>query len=230
MVKPKFDEDFGGPQPKKSSLVTVPVNGQKLQALRQQAGLTQEDLAEKAGYSDRLIRKAEASGPLRKSTIADLAAALSTVSHTVTADDLMFSREMISLDMATFLLHGSNGSAASFQDLIHPDFAIIVAGHELNIPFAGTHCGPEAYESFREQLQRSFEVIHFQPKQARCFVAARETCVQATTLLRSSSTTAEQPLAMEIWWFLKTCFEASRLVSVELNYDTGNICRLLGCL
>jgi len=43
----------------KKALRSVVPNGEKLRALRQRAGLTQEELAGRIGYSDRLIRKAE---------------------------------------------------------------------------------------------------------------------------------------------------------------------------
>jgi transcriptional regulator with XRE-family HTH domain len=145
MDNSRLEIDFGTSQLKRPSSVTVPVNGQRLQTLRQSAGLTQEELAEKADYSDRLIRKAEASGPLRKSTIADLAEALSTTLQKVTSDDLVFSRDLIARDIAAFILNGS----------LSP--------------------------------------------------------------------------ALEIWWFIKIHFEANRLVSMEMLYDTGNVCRLLGC-
>ena len=228
MDRTDLDANSGSAGLKKPSSLTVPVNGQKLQVLRQLAGLTQEGLAEKSGYSDRLIRKAEASGPLRKSTIADLAAALSTGSQTVTGDDLVFSQELISLDIAAYLLHGSMSSEVSLG-LIHPEFAIVVAGHELNIPFAGTHVGPAACESFRDQLKRSFGRVEYQPEQTRCFASAGGTCVQAVTHLHPPINSIGQLIATDIRWFLTGRFEASRLISFELHYDTGNICRLLGC-
>ena len=230
MDRTDLDANSGSSGLRKPSSLTVMVNGRKLQTLRLSVGMTQEELAEKAGYSDRLVRKAEASSPLRKSSIANLAEALSSPEQKVRVDDLIFSHETISTDMTAFLLHGPVVSAAGFEDLIDPCFTIHVAGQELNIPFAGVHNGPAACETFRDQLKRSFEEIEYQPHQTRCFTAAAETCVHAMTQLQSSSTSLNQPLTMGIWWFLKTRFEASRLISIELHYDTGNVCRLLGCL
>ena len=230
MDNSRIEIDLGSSQIKKPSTLTIPVNGHRVQSLRQSAGMTQEELAQKAGYSDRLVRKAEASSPLRKSTIADLADALSTATQKVTIDDLMFCPEIISIDIAAFLLNGSMTSTVPVEDLIHPRFVLTVAGHELSIPFAGAHNGATACESFRGHLMRAFNTIEYKPHQTRCFTAAGETCVQAITLMQSLSKSLEPPSAMEIWWFLKTRFEASRLLSIELHYDTGNVCRLLGCL
>lgn len=226
----RLEIDFGRSQFKKPSTVTVPVNGQRLQTLRQLAGMTQEELAQKAGYSDRLIRKAEASNPLRKSTIADLAGALSTTARTVTSDDLVFSRELISRDITAFLLHGSLLPPDALSDLLHPRFVLRVVGQDLGIPFAGEISGTSACETFRDRLNATFSLIHFLPEQTRCFVETHETCVQTMTLLKPVSSSQSVEPASEIWWFLKTRFEASRLVSMELLYDTGNVCRLLGCL
>ncbi len=229
MVRADLDGNSGKPGLKKPGPVTVPVNGRKLQTLRQLAGLTQEQLAQKSGYSDRLVRKAEASSPLRKSTIANLAAALSTSEIRVTVADLVFSHELISTDIAEFLLHGPLTSKTSFKDLIDPLFAIRVAGQELNIPFAGIHSGPAACESFRDQFRRSCVEIQYQPHQTRCFSVAGETCVQAMTQLQLSSPSLEQPPSVEIWWFMQIRFEASRVINMDLYYDTGNICRMLEC-
>jgi transcriptional regulator with XRE-family HTH domain len=220
--------DSGTSPLRKQSAATVPVNGQRLQTLRQSAGMTQEELAQKAGYSDRLVRKAEASSPLRRSTVADLADALCTATQKVTADDLAFSREQISTDVAAFLLHGPRGSGVVLADLIHPRLALTVAGYELNIPFAGTHSGPAACESFRTLFLASFVNIEYRPEQTQCFANELGTCVQAITLLESSSKSPANASTMEIWWFLKTRFDTSQLISIELLYDTGNVCRLLG--
>ena len=229
MDNSRLEIDFGTSQLKRPSSVTVPVNGQRLQTLRQSAGLTQEELAEKAGYSDRLIRKAEASGPLRKSTIADLAEALSTTLQKVTFDDLVFSRDLIARDIAAFILNGSLSPPDALNDLLHPRFVIRVAGQDLGIPFAGVMKGAGACESFRDQLNATFRLVRFLPEQTQCFVATHETCVQAATLMKSCSPTGSVELALEIWWFIKIHFEANRLVSMEMLYDTGNVCRLLGC-
>ena len=52
---------------------SLPVNGEMLRFLRNRRGWTQEDLASKAGYSERAVRKAESSGGLHPDTIEILA-------------------------------------------------------------------------------------------------------------------------------------------------------------
>lgn len=225
-----FDSDSGRQQLKKPSAVNVPVNGQRMQMLRQLAGMTQEELAQKAGYSDRLVRKAEASSPLRKSTVADLADALSTESQRVTVADLVFSRELIAVDIADFLLNGNSTLSGTWSDLLHPKFSLHAAGEELNIPFAGHHAGAGAFEAFRNQLNTTITVVEFLPDATCCFVANHETCVHASTLMKPLNPVRSFDSPLKIWWFLRKRFESTRLISMEVLYDTGSICRLLGRL
>ncbi len=64
------------------------VCGENIRGLRVMRGLTQTELAKQAGYSERLVRKAEASGALSLSTIEDLAEALSCNERRVVPSDL----------------------------------------------------------------------------------------------------------------------------------------------
>jgi transcriptional regulator with XRE-family HTH domain len=227
--------------------VTIMVNGQKLQAFRQQAGMTQEQLAEKSGYTDRLIRKAEASSPLRKATLADLAAALSTPERTVTIADLTFSHETLAIEVLGTLLNGSsefdhplpkdpnkrrkhlppaNTSTPitnSLRDFIHSKLVLHVDGTDLDIPFANDYSGSTSFSNFRERLIQSVGSVQLISEQTRSFTSPGEVCVQATTEI----TPPAPSVPITVWWFMKVLFEANLIIKVELMYDTGNICRLL---
>ncbi len=88
------ERSYAGKQPsRRSANVTMAVDGSRLQTLRQQAGMTQEQLATATGFSDRLIRKAEASAPLRQTTISTIAQALSKRGRPVTVADLVLSQK-----------------------------------------------------------------------------------------------------------------------------------------
>lgn len=65
------------------------VDGRRLQLLRAGHGWTQQEAAERAGFSDRLIRKAEAGGPLQTQTIAILAELYSTRERPLRPGDLL---------------------------------------------------------------------------------------------------------------------------------------------
>jgi transcriptional regulator with XRE-family HTH domain len=68
---------------------SFPVNGVLLQSLRVASGWTQEETATRSDLSDRLIRKAEAGGPLEIQSIAVLAQLYSSVERRFTPDDLL---------------------------------------------------------------------------------------------------------------------------------------------
>ncbi|HQX53800.1 MAG TPA: helix-turn-helix transcriptional regulator [Planctomycetaceae bacterium] len=208
---------------KSTAAVTVNVNGPRLQQLRRDAGLTQEELAKKADYSDRLIRKAEASGLLKKSTIAHLAAALSTRDHKVTAEDLIFSREASSVELFSALLIGTPVLTDSMIALLHPQLQLSVAGQELAIPFAGDYVGHTAIQSFRTRFAERLSIAAEFATGHRIYTADSETCVQCSVSMHHNSST--EPV--QVWWFLKVQFENNIIRSLELMYDTGVICRLL---
>jgi transcriptional regulator with XRE-family HTH domain len=71
------------------------VCGERLRELRTSCGLTQVELARLAGYSERLIRKAESGGSLSLATIADLAEALSSYHRWVSPAELCCSHEAL---------------------------------------------------------------------------------------------------------------------------------------
>ena len=55
---------------------SVRVDGPRVRSLRKQAGLTQRRLATRAGYSERIVRKLERGGPVRRETLEDVLTAL----------------------------------------------------------------------------------------------------------------------------------------------------------
>lgn len=223
MLPSDVPRHFANGRHRSRSVVTVAVNGQQLQSLRLQAGLTQEELARKSGYSDRLIRKAEASGLLRRSTIAHLTAALSTCDRKVNADDLMFSRESLTREVFSALLIGTSENTESMFQFLHPELQLSVAGQDLLIPFSGDYTGHLAIESFRTRFAACFTIASESPVEIQIYTAATETCVQCSLPMNHDS----RPDPVQVWWFLKVQFENQVIRSLELMYDTGVICRLL---
>lgn len=80
---------------------SVPVCGDRLRHFRQTQGLTQGELAYRAGYSERLVRKAEAGGTLSYNALADFAEALSTEERPVSIGDLCVSPLSIAKQFVT---------------------------------------------------------------------------------------------------------------------------------
>jgi len=70
----------------KSRLVVV--NAEKFRQIRKSLGLSQVELSRRSGYSERVVRKAESGGVLRRQTLVELAIAMSTELAIVAMIDL----------------------------------------------------------------------------------------------------------------------------------------------
>ncbi len=85
------------------------VFGAKLKRLRIMAGLTQNKLAQLVDCSDRLIRRAEASFPVRFSTLERIAVALSELGQQVEPSDLISNHLAIAKRLwSGYAAHGRN--------------------------------------------------------------------------------------------------------------------------
>jgi transcriptional regulator with XRE-family HTH domain len=224
MPAPHTNDNKGNSNPGKRSAATVIVNGPRLQFFRQQASLTQEQLAQKSGFSDRLIRKAEASGLLRKATIAHLADVLSDLlREKVQTKDFTFSPELLSAQLFSILLAGRTEPTELLDACLHRDLALEVAGKELEIPFAGTYSGAISVGEFPQRLRESFHVVAgFLPK-VQIFSSVCDVCVHVNAGLLHPPTSME----IDVWWFLKVSFEKNMIRSLELMYNTGVIADVL---
>jgi transcriptional regulator with XRE-family HTH domain len=80
----------------KSNAKLQAVNGVTIRGRRKQLGWSQVEFGQRAGYSERVIRKAEAGGTLRLQTIKDLAMTLSLGGVLVSFQDLTSSKDPIS--------------------------------------------------------------------------------------------------------------------------------------
>ncbi len=131
-------------------------HGAKVAALRNQLGWTQEMLAEKAGYSDRLIRKAEAGGSVSAGTLTALAKTFQEHGVQVLAADL----EMDAVAVAREFIEGMYTEKANVVDAlaehIADDVVFHFAGDPNVFPFAGTHEGKDAG---RRAFQLFYSVI-----------------------------------------------------------------------
>lgn len=117
------------------------VNAVRIKQLRLARNWSQGELGRRAGYSERLVRKAEAGGRLSVDTIADLAEALSTTGELVTPESL----ECDYLGMAktvveSYDLYGIE-MMPHVSHLLSDDFVWYCPGDPEIAPFAGTWYG-----------------------------------------------------------------------------------------
>lgn len=128
------------------------VNGKRFAELRKQIGLTQMDLANRAGYSERVIRKAESGGALRLETIRDLSQSLSTPNQIVEPSHLYHSQ----LDLAKQFVQAydqfGRDALLHCDGLFHEDFQFCCPGDPIQVSFAGLWNGLEGMQEFFDRF------------------------------------------------------------------------------
>lgn len=141
------------PSPRRSR--SFAVKGDLLRSCRIANGWTQEDAALKAGFSDRLIRKAESGGPLQIQSIAILAELYSSPDRRLTPDDLL-------AEPVAAAPHSSSASQAAatvrrFLDELwnRRNYAVI---DELHSPNGVHHAEGEDRQGREAMRQRAIEI------------------------------------------------------------------------
>jgi len=120
--------------------------GRQILFFRKQRGLTQKQLAKMAGYSERLVRKAEAGGSLSSLTIRDLAAALSDDGVVVHPADLICSPESLAREFMAAFSEFQAEMITHVEHFLDPQAMLLCAGDPKKIPFAGQWQGVDGFE------------------------------------------------------------------------------------
>ncbi len=131
-------------------------------------------LAHRAGYCDRLIRKAEAGQPLSMETVATIAEALSCQGFEVHVDDLLFSPQqslqaffgLLSdrMDSNSAIMGRNVNSVAdnvaldSFSQFLSSTITCECTGPK-ELPFTGTHAGLSNAIKWVQTLVNSLQVV-----------------------------------------------------------------------
>lgn len=127
-----------------------------LRQLRERRGWTQATLAEKSGYSLRLISKIESGETASRQSLEDVAEALSLPTEPVSFEDLISDP----IGLARQYLAALHMHQAQMFDVIsymlHDEVVFIMAGDPAVIPFSGTYHG---HEGVRELTRRFFSVL-----------------------------------------------------------------------
>ena len=191
-----------------------PINRRLIRELRVQRGWSQRDLAKRAGYSDRLVRKAELGGTLDIETIRNLAEALSTTDEQITFDTLVHDP----LSIAQTFVHGYDQLGREMLPAIEPyiteDFRLFVAGDPNAAPFIGTWNGKEGFQQF---LDLFFGIVSRVPCTLEPVYSVGTDSVIARYTDRLM--TPGQPDTV-LWVFLHFWFRDGMLYLVEDHYDT----------
>jgi transcriptional regulator with XRE-family HTH domain len=118
----------------------IQVQGEYLRYLRKLRGWTQQDLAERAGYCDRLIRKAERDGFLMPETIEVLAQTLSTPEAHI-EPNLLWLLPKTKIWLLLRLLRGEVQVTESAISAVATESVMVTCKGPECIPFAGDFLG-----------------------------------------------------------------------------------------
>ncbi len=205
---------------------SVQVNGELVRFYRRQRGWTQEQLADVAGYTVRVIRKAEASQSLRPDTIEVLAEALSGLDWKISPEDLISSPIQMARAVIDAYRHQERQVVANVHGLLHEDLSVYAAGEEVGLPFAGSYSGVDGFDAFFGRYFESFmrpDKELFQPvfySQGNEVILHGQEAVQAN----------DSPDVISSWIFIKFRFERGLLISYENFYDTARAAVYLNTL
>lgn len=131
-----------------SSLRSVRVNSTLLKQLRAQSGLTQAELAKRAGYTERLIRKAEGGGSLSHETIETLAETLRQLGLSVTARQLCIDQLTIARKWIEDFEQHEARMIPFVRDFLSEELVFVCPGKEATAPFIGKWKGIAGLQGF----------------------------------------------------------------------------------
>ena len=143
-ARTEFDSDMK--DVRKDLRQTFVCEGSQVRFFRKQRGITQKELADLAGYSERLVRKAEAGGSLTNYAIRDLAKALCYGGIEVHPEDLISSPKKIAIELLGAFAEHEMEMVPQVEHFLDPGVVLRCAGDPKKIPFAGDWRGIDGFE------------------------------------------------------------------------------------
>ncbi|MEZ6129933.1 MAG: nuclear transport factor 2 family protein [Planctomycetaceae bacterium] len=196
----------------------VSCNGRRISELRLSCGMTQEALAADAGYSVRLIHKAEKSGQIRFSTLVALATAFQRRGINVSPRDLCTDPvSVVQAFVEAYRVYEAE-MVDRIRHLLSPDLQVFVAGDPSQIPFSGTYHGPDGLQEF---WNRFFALIERYDKNAmdlQYYVCGQDVVAYGTEKGRLKGQVTNEA----IWLSLKFEVRDGLIVRFEDYFDTAS--------
>jgi transcriptional regulator with XRE-family HTH domain len=136
------------------------VNSKLLRNLRRRVGWSQAELGKRAGYCERVIRKAEAGGSLSMETIENLAQTFSNAEIPISTKELIYSEELLARTFVESYDGYGVDMLAHCGDFLAPDFVFNVPAQKSVLQLAGVYNGKEEFQTF---LNRFFSFFTRRP-------------------------------------------------------------------
>jgi transcriptional regulator with XRE-family HTH domain len=197
---------------------SMPCNGKLISQLRKKIGWTQSDLARRAGFTERLIVKAEASQNIAASTLCIIAETLSEGGAAVSSQELSVDPAALAREFILSMYQRERNVIDVNEHFISPDVVLHFAGDPSVFPFAGSHVGIEAarrafalFYSVIEPPEDHSEIENFQ------FVSTGHgALVWGETWAHPVGMPMPGPIKLAI----KMDFKNGKLVSFDDRFDT----------
>ena len=132
------------------------MNAHTFRGRRKLLGWSQAELGQRSGYSERVIRKAEAGGTLRLQTIQDLASAMSVDGHLVSFLDLTIDFEMIARRFVESYDILGCGMLHSCREIFADDFVFTCPADPTQVSFAGVWHRATGFQEFLNRFFGTF--------------------------------------------------------------------------
>jgi len=134
------------------------INGPRLRAARLDLGWTQAEFSRRSGYSERLIRKAEASGYVRVFTLNDLAGTLLEAGLSISASGLTLTCVPPGLTVFHELLGLSPPEQSDGGEVTISDFTIVILRSPPRLRLQREYQGDAGLRRLRKTLQARYSV------------------------------------------------------------------------
>lgn len=135
---------------------SFPCNGRLIRFYRERKRLTQAELAQRAGYSVRLIGKAEAGKSVKFETIEILAEALSDETNLLKPFDLISAPVTLAEKYVQELFEHQENVVSAIQHFLADDFELYCLSNDDSFSLEGSYCGRAGLAQYASEL---FEMI-----------------------------------------------------------------------
>jgi transcriptional regulator with XRE-family HTH domain len=193
-------------------------NGTLIRQLREVRGWTQAELAERTGYSERLIVKAESGRPLARGTIDNLAVALSADASPIYFEDLTTDPVVLARKYTEALYRHRENLVDAIRHFLDDEVSFRISGDPTVVPFAGEHTGIDAIDRGFKLFFSIMDVPerHDHEKYYRYIADGNDVVVWGESWIHPKG----QPLARPMSIANLMRFRRGKLYRFEDNYDT----------
>ena len=189
------------------------INGRLLKAHRLEQGMTQLQLAKSAGYSERLIRKAENGGTLDIATIQDLAEALCQTDKVVPWESLVLDNLAIAKSWMEALDTYGRDMLPCVEPCIANDFVFYCPGNLDVASFIGTFHGPTGFQKW---LDSYFSEFTREPGSELQYFVGEDSVIARWLELANVQGIPCGPIRISTHFR----FQEGQLVRIEFDHDT----------